>query len=414
MKRLTLCLILLTVSAVLFSCGNTGNGAEADKETETDTAAGDSSADTEETADETDGDSAEAAGDDGENDRMREIERYNYVLGTQAFSPNYTFTDEKPLTEIAGRINELGSNMIKFYATDDGMVDEILAKYDFDYVFMWYRSDPYFKDGYTDDEAKADYDAFYNYTKKLLTDYNGTGKEFYLGHWEGDWYYLDDYNTAQETVSDTVTEGMIAWLNNRQKAVDDAKRDTPHDGVQVWNYVEINRPSDVLKNDCDRVVNRVLPYTDVDYVSYSAYDVMDLHEKQVERVIRKIYENLPEKENVPGPRVFIGEVGQPAANQNFDGDKHRDVNLTNLAKFLSCDVKFVLYWQMYDNEKLEDGRCRGFWLVNDKNEKQPLYYALESIISEGKKYVAEYLAENGRVPTNEEYREYLLTLPEFK
>lgn len=408
MKRLSLTLIFLTLCALLFSCTNAGNGADTDKETETDKTAEASSAETEEET------AADTAADDGEDEKMSRLDSYNYILGTQAFSPNYTFTDEKPLLEIAGRINELGSNMIKFYATDDDMADELLEKYDFEYVFMWYRSDPYFKDGYTDDEAKADYDAFYNYTKKLLTKYNGTGKEFYLGHWEGDWYYIDDYNTAQETVSDTVTESMIAWLNNRQKAVDDAKRDTEHEGVEVWNYVEINRPSDILKNDFDRVVNRVLPYTNVDYVSYSAYDVMDLHEKQVERVIKKIYEYLPEKENVPGPRVFIGEVGQPAANQGFSGETHRDVNLANIKKFLRCDVKFVLYWQMYDNERLEDGSCRGFWLVNDKNEKQPLYYALESILAEGKKYVAEFLDENGRVPTNEEYREYLLTLPEFK
>lgn len=344
---------------------------------------------------------------------MREVESYNYIIGTQAFSPNYRFTDEEPLVELGSRITELGSNAIKFHATDDGTVDELLSRYDFKYVFMWYRSDPYFRDGYTDEEAKADYDAIYAYTKKLLTEYNGSGIEFYIGHWEGDWYYLDNYNTAQQTVSSTITEGMIAWLNNRQKAVDDAKADTPHENVEVWNYLELNRPTDILSGDCDRVINRVLPYTNVDYVSYSAYDVMDSHEKQVKRVIDKIYENLPEKDGVPSPRVFIGEFGQPAANQGFDGEQHRDVNLKNMAKFLSCNVKFVLYWQMYDNEKLEDGSCRGFWLINDKNEKQPLYYSLESVLAQAKEYVKGFLKDYGRVPTNEEYRSFLLTLPEF-
>ncbi|MBQ4574811.1 MAG: hypothetical protein IJA85_06385 [Clostridia bacterium] len=344
---------------------------------------------------------------------MQQVKNYNYILGTQAFNPNYQFTEEFAEMEIAGRITEMGSNMIKFHAKDDTMIDKLMEKYHFSHVFMWYLSNSHFKDGYSDAEAEADYTAIYNYTKKLLTDYNGSGVEFYLGHWEGDWYYLDNYNTAQVEVSDVVTEGMIAWLNNRQKAVDDAKRDTPHENVCVWHYLELNRPSDALRDKCDRVVNRVLPYTTVDYVSYSAYDSMDLPARQVARIIEDIYDNLPAKEGVPGPRVFVGEVGQPAANCGFDPEKHRDVNLTNIAKYLACEVKFVLYWQMYDNEKLEDGSCRGFWMINDKNEKQPLYNSFESVLASAKEYVKSFLEEKGRVPTNEEYREYLLSLPEF-
>ena len=351
---------------------------------------------------------------DKEEQLMREVENYNYMLGTQAFNPNYQFTDESPLMEIAGRIDEWGSNMIKFYATDDHMIDELLDEYDFKYVFMWYRSDSHFKDGYSEQEAQADYDAFYAYTKKLLTDYNGSGIEFYLGHWEGDWYYLDNYNTAQKEVSDTITEGMIAWMNNRQRAVDDAKRDTPHENVYVWNYLELNRPSDALDDSYDRVVNRVLPYTNVDYVSYSAYDTMDASAAQIARVINLIYENLPEKEGVPGPRVFIGEVGQPAANQGFNATRHGIVNMKNIAKYLRCEVKFVLYWQMYCNEKLEDGSSRGFWLINDKNEKQPLYESLQRVLLDAREYVLEFAEREGRVPTNEEYRAYLLTHPEFE
>ena len=75
---------------------------------------------------------------------QQDIEHYNYMIGTQAFNPGYQFTDLSPLMELAQEIESWGSNMIKFYATDDNMVDELLTKHDFDYVFMWYRSDPYF------------------------------------------------------------------------------------------------------------------------------------------------------------------------------------------------------------------------------------------------------------------------------
>jgi hypothetical protein len=338
----------------------------------------------------------------------QDIENYNYMIGTQAFNPGYQFTDLSPLMELSERIEAWGSNMIKFYATDDKMIDEVLAKHDFDYIFMWYRSDPYFKDGYSEAEAKADYDAFYAYTKKLLTTYNGTGKTFYLGHWEGDWYYIDNYNTAQKEVSDVVTEGMIAWLNNRQKAVDDAKRDTPHENVEVWNYVEVNRPSDALDDSFDRVVNRVLPFTDVDYVSYSAYDTMDASAAKIAQVIDLIYENLPDKDGVPGPRVFVGEVAQPAANCGFNDERHCEVNLNILAKYLKCEIKFILYWQMFCNEKLENGDSRGFWLVNSDGEETELYQKTSDLLWAGETYVRDFAKENGRVPTMDEYKSFLL------
>ena len=341
---------------------------------------------------------------------QRELKNYNYMIGTQAFGPNYQFTDQAPLMELAGQIDAWGSNMIKFHATDDDMVDEILAAYDFDYIFMWYRSDPTFADGYYSDfESKLDYRAIYKYTQKLLTTYNGSGKTFYIGHWEGDWYYLSDLNTNQKEVSDEITNGMIAWLNTRQQAIDDAKRDTPHYNVEVWGYAEVNRPVDALNNDYDRVVNRVLPYTNVDYVSYSAYDTMDASETRVAQVIDLIYQNLPEKEGVPDSRVFIGEVAQPAANCDFDDARHCEVNLNILTKYLKCEVKHVLYWQMYSNETLSDGRDRGFWLINADGEQTLLYQKLSQLLADGKAYVGVFAAEHGRVPTEEEYRSFLLS-----
>ena len=339
----------------------------------------------------------------------QDIENYNYIIGTQVFGPNYQFTKQPYWLEMSDQIINWGSNMVKFHAIYDDMVDEILAEHDFDYVFMWYYgSDFSFEDGLSEHEANIDYNAIYNFTKRLLTTYNNTGKTFYIGHWEGDWYYLDDANVEQKEVSDTVTNGMIDWLNNRQKAVDAAKRDTPHTNVEVWNYLELNRPSDALDDSYDRVVNRVLPYTDVDYVSYSAYDTMLAPAEKIAQVIDLIYDNLPDKENIPGPRVFIGEVCQPACNCGYDDARHCDVNLNILANYLKCEVKFVLYWQMYCNEKLANDNSRGFWLINYNGDETLLYQKTATLFEDGKSYVRSFAAEHGRVPTNEEYRAFLL------
>lgn len=69
-----------------------------------------------------------------------------------------------------------------------------------------------------------------------------------LCHWEGDWYLLPNYN-AMTNPAPAAIAGMIDWLNNRQQAIDDAKRDTVHDGVDVFGYAEVNRVVDVMSGN---------------------------------------------------------------------------------------------------------------------------------------------------------------------
>ena len=221
-------------------------------------------------------------------------------------------------------------------------------------------------------------------------------------------YFRQIENGNKEKVDDALTCGMIEWMNNRQKAVDDAKRDTPHSDVYVWNYLELNRPADALRKGYDRVVNRVLPYTNVDYVSYSAYDSKNDSVRKVKEVIDYIYENLPEKSGVPGPRVFIGEVAEPASSYDYNDAKHCDGNLKILAKYLQCDVRSCLYWEMYCNEEKDDGGFNGFWLIDKDGNKTQLYQKLRTLFNDGKEYVKSFAEKNGRVPTNEEYRSFLL------
>ncbi len=343
---------------------------------------------------------------------QRQVEQYNYIIGANAFDPGYQFTEKDPLIEMADEIIAWGSNLIKFNARNDtGLVDRVLEGRDFTYVFMWFCSSGAFRDGYSEAEARADYDAFYAFTKKLLQTYNGTGKQFFLGHWEGDWYYLED--KTQQTVGDTVTQGMIAWLNNRQKAVDDARRDTPHENVFVWHYLELNRPVDAIRYGYDRVVNRVLPFTNVDYVSYSAYDSKNGSTRMIRKTVDYIYQNLPEKGGVPGPRVLIGEIAEPAVSFDYNDKKYSSANLRIMAKYLQSDIAFCLYWEMYCNEKREDGSQNGYWLIDSSGSKTRLYQELQEMYRDGKEYVERFAQKNGRVPDNREYRSYLLQRPVF-
>ena len=190
---------------------------------------------------------------------------------------------------------------------------------------------------------------------------------------------------------------MIDWLNIRQQAVDDAKRDTAHHAVQVYAYVEVNRVRDAMLHDRKRIVNRVLPHTRIDYVSYSAYDMQRLSTAEVHATLDYVESKLPQKDTITGKRVFIGEFGIPAEAVGFDGQAHEKENREALLKFVQWGCPFVLYWEMYCNE-IKEGKHRGFWLIDDQNIKQPLYHWLEAYFQRSRQFVNEFKQTHGHTP----------------
>jgi len=336
-----------------------------------------------------------------------ELKDFNYIIGTQTFSPAYQFTDKSKLLETAEAILDMGSNIIKTRIRDKDRELEALLDMPFAYYFFWYRSQARtWKRGLSDQDKQAEYDSVYAFTKHLLTRGSGTNKTFFLGHWEGDWYLLSNYDPQSE-VTEAAIQGMIDWLNIRQQAVDDAKRDTAHHAVQVHAYVEVNRVRDAMLHNRKRIVNRVLPHTKIDFVSYSAYDMQRLSAAEVHATLDYVASKLPKKETISGKRVFIGEFGIPAEAVGFDGTEHMKRNREIMLKFLKWDCPFVLYWEMYNNE-VKDGTQRGFWLINDKNEKQPLYFTHQNLYREACAYITTFQQTHQRRPNATEYRAWAI------
>src|SRR6185437_6361823 len=94
--------------------------------------------------------------------------------------------------------------------------------------------------------------------------------------------------------------------------------------------------------------------------------------------IKYLESQLPKKPEIAGPRVFVGECGVKAKDVGFDPKRHEEVNREVFIKFLKTGVPYIIYWEMYNNE-VKDGEQQGFFFINDKNEKQPLFYLLESL-----------------------------------
>jgi hypothetical protein len=348
-----------------------------------------------------------------------EVINYNYTIGTQTIGPSYGFTGDDRLVESAKAILDMGSNILKIslstgsynitgrpnYSSltslikDDPSFSKVL-ELPFANYFFWARSHANWADGYSNSERNEDSVQIGDLTKYLLTKYNNTGKHFFLGHWEGDWYLLPNYD-ANYVPSDDRLKGMIQWYRTRQNAVDEAIRMTAHSNVEVFTYCEVNMVVDAM-NGLKRVVNKVLPFTNVDYVSYSSYDAQGLSQSEYNNVMNYIEANLPSRPLIKGKRVFIGEMGRCAMDFNFSKTQHESVNRENIRKALSWGAPFVLYWEMFNNE-IKDNTQRGFWLIDDKNEKWPIYATYQNFYAKAKNWVAGRKKELNRLPTQEEY-----------
>ncbi|HMJ66630.1 MAG TPA: hypothetical protein VK615_14900 [Candidatus Binatia bacterium] len=360
------------------------------------------------------------------------VDTVNYVLGTQTIGIKYKFTEQTGLVETAQRIQEMGSTILKFSMTrrymqkdlyslprNDGirsLVDlaskEPSVKAVLDMPFAWYHiwvypfahEDNAWVDGPSEKERNEEYEEIHALAKYLLQVYSGTGKTFFLGHWEGDWYLHPGYDPNEEPTP-TKIQSMIAWLNVRQKAIDDAKRDTKHSDVNLYHYTEVNLVQKGMKGrKC--LVNDVLPHTAVDYVSYSCYETINLQvgnvSKPLHAALDYIESKLPPKVGIQGKRVFIGEYG--FSLEHTKTPQKQDLYARDVCRAaLEWGCPFVLYWEMYCNENPE-GKHRGFWLIDDKNRKQPFYDTLSTYYETMKRFVAEFRKKHGRLPTDNELR----------
>lgn len=354
----------------------------------------------------------------------------NYVVGTQTIGPKYRFTQQTALVETAQTTLAMGSNILKIslsrdygsgtypgveknaaiHSLRDLARDEPSFRHVLDLPFRHYLlwtytfSAGWWDHGFAPKDAAAEYREIYDFTRCLLTAYNRSGKTFLLGHWEGDWYLHPGYDPKHDPDPQAV-QGMIDWLNTRQRAIEDAKRDTKHTNVEVWQYTEVNLVQKAMQGG-HTLTNDVLPKTTVDYVSYSSYDSLIGEGTALRSTLQKaldyIETKLPPKPGIPGKRVFIGEYGFPA--QSVGAQKQADRSREVIQAGLEWGCPYILYWEMYNNE-VTDGQHAGFWLIDDKNQKQPVYYLLQDFLIRAKAYTTDYLKAHKRLPTAAEFRQ---------
>jgi len=321
------------------------------------------------------------------------------VVGTQVFGPAYKFTKDEAVLEAAKGISAMGSRILKINAVSGQQLTPYIAM-PFTHYVLWYRSSNEWTKGFTPELRRREYNAAYQFTKDLLTRHDATGKTFFLGHWEGDWYLLPDKDVKKDA-SPELTAAMIEWINIRQKAVDDARSEVPYTKCRVFTYAEVNRVRDAMKDGRKRMVNVVLPKVNVDFVSYSAYDCQLLPAEEVRATLDYVNAQLAAKPGLPPKRVFIGECGLSWKACGADGAKHEQRNREILAKLLTWKPAMILFWQYYNNEVV-DGEQVGFWLVDHKNQKTPLHGTFTELFAAQEEAARELRYKTRRLPAFEE------------
>ena len=360
-----------------------------------------------------------------------DVANYNLRLGSQAFGTLYHFTTNDVVIEQAEHLVKMGSDIVKFGLWPGERRKELktltacvqanplytrLFDMPFHHYIAWtsvasHDSQHYWRKGPQPDQDRLEYAEIHEFTRYLLTRYNGTGKKFYLGNWEGDWLLLGTAQHGKNNPPPEAVLGIRAWLNARQQAVDDAKHATPHTNVDVFVYAEVNRVRDAMQNKPGtniRLVNAVLPFvTNLDYVSYSSYDAQNLKEPELVRTLDYIVAHTATNKAavIPGRRLFIGEYG--FGGRKCPPEQQLEPTRAYLARLLRWGVPFALFWQVYNNEK-----DNFFCLIDAHGKPTPCYELHQRFLSAARLRVAEFKQRCGRLPTDDEFTTLVLPLLE--
>lgn len=363
------------------------------------------------------------------------------VVGVQTISAPYRLTEEPALIEMGKAVRELGSDTLKlsvsakyselYHIPQNPRIKSVrdlvasdasfktVLNMPFRHVMLWLYPfsdslDQLHQGKMSQKQSDLIYREIYDVTAYLLKTYAETGKSFYLGNWEGDWHTVKGYDQATDPSADTLAN-MRDWLLLREKAVSDARRDTPHRGVNVFFYVEINHVRKAMKEGRPAIVNRVLPHIKTDFVSYSSYDVSKSALKkggaagrsELFEALDYIEKHLPPSD-IPGKRVMIGEYGV-----TLESVRDPAIQAKQVAQLMSWALEwgcpFVLYWQLYCNEiNPQTQKHRGYWLIDDHGVKQPVWHLHHDFLQRSQTWTETFQKQHHRVPNQSEYNKAAL------
>jgi len=347
------------------------------------------------------------------------------VLGVVHVAGRYHLTNKDFLSEGADEILALGSRVIKVWFFSGRRSDGLVKSYPynsqwpkvdslvegaqtpyferlFSKPFTTYvmkvtslgRDEGYWRNGISDEQKKDEQRQFYELAKYLLTAYKNTGKTFVLQHWEGDWMVRGSFNGKADP-TDEALRNMVEWLNARQAGVNQARAEVGQQGVRVYHAAEVNRVVSSMRDGSPNMVNRVLPHTHLDLVSYSAWDSATAHyvDPNVLRdALDFIAAHVPDSPDFGSRNVYLGEYGMP--ENNYSPEQIRTAIPNAVRTALDWGCPYIVYWQLYCNEQKDSSvappvksndAVRGFWLIRPDGTKSWVWHYFRRLFADARK-----------------------------
>jgi hypothetical protein len=281
----------------------------------------------------------------------------------------------------------------------------------------------YWCDSFTDADTQAETAEFSSLTAHLLTKFAGSGKVWYLDHWEGDWSaHCGNYDPNKPPTAE-VQARMVQWLAARQAGVDAGRAawcrahlpacsDGRSDGLaihaaagaSVYCASEVNLVGTSITRGMRNNVLGVLPYVALDVVSYSSYDTMwnNGGATGFGAALDFITAHHNRTAASPSPALFVAEYG--VAQVEDTDPAHvaalvRNVNAWALSIGPSgvARAAATFYWELFDNEvdttaQFPGGRCNnqtgpqfnasalhGFWMLRPDGSQSPSWHAIAAL-----------------------------------
>ena len=321
----------------------------------------------------------------------------------------YHLTDKDFLSEGADEILALGSRVIKVWFFSGKRSDRLVNSYPynsqwpkvnslvegaespyfaelFSKPFTTYimkvsalgREEGYWRKGISDEQKRDEQRQFYELAKHLLTQYKGTGKTFVLQHWEGDWMVRGCFDGKAEPAPQALSN-MVEWLNARQAGVNQAREELGQPGVRVYHAAEVNRVVQTMESGFPNMVNKVLPHTKLDLISYSAWDSATSHHSDpnvLGNALDFIAAHAPDSPDFGNCNVYLGEFGMPESRFSLEQIQTAIPNAVETGLDWGCP--YVVYWQLYCNEMKDpnatppvtsNDAVKGFWLIRPDGSK---------------------------------------------
>lgn len=333
------------------------------------------------------------------------------IVGVNHINSIYHLTDQDFVNEGADRVLELGSRVIKliirdqldkYYvfnskwptitsltqAAETPYFQKVFAKPFTTFVLMTFapgRDIHYFINGMTKADVDHETQAYYEFTKYLLTHYKGTGKTFVFQNWEGDWVLTPPPLDMDKKPDPKAVQGMIDWLNARQDGVEKARKEVGMDGVRVFHAAEVNLVEKALLGH-PTVTNDVLPHTHCDLYSYSAYDTMAQNEEKYRAALKYLAQKAPDSAYFGDKNVYVGEFGWP---ENLVSEEKRlEMIRYSVETALELGARYVLFWELYcdgrrspavEGQPVKNEDMAGNWLLRPDGTKSASWGYFENL-----------------------------------